>query len=495
MSLYALGLGSKDYIDKIMEAAIDGTGLEEEDAKWSYEEICDSEYKVILNPDCFHYDEETGLYMDLRETDAGLKYLYDNGVDLKVTGIIRPNEDAQVSMLSGSIAYTKGLTEYVIEHAKESDAVKAQLDSKDTDILTGLPFTANTKDLTEEEKAEGLRSHLSGLNEAGKAEAYVKMKSIPSEQELAHMTEQAMAGYSEADKKAALSEAVMEQRGMDEDSSGSYIEDMDSDETDRLFQEAMTEQVKAQYAQQAAQQMGSMGQGGLAAALEQEMKSCPDAECAVYYDEILTFSESDYEDDLAMFGYVDLDSPIAINIYASSFENKGRIEEAIEGYNEDRDEMEQITYNDLVGVMMSSVTSIIDIITWVLLAFVAISLVVSSIMIGVITLISVQERTKEIGILRAIGASRHDVSSIFNAETMLIGLASGLLGVGITYLLCIPINHVLHSLTGVGSLNAVLPPLAAVCLILLSIALSVIAGLAPVKSAAKKDPVIALRSE
>lgn len=495
MSLYALGLESKDYMDKIMEAAIDGTELEKEDARWSYDEICSAEYKVILNPDCFHYDEEKGCYTDLRETEAGLKYLYDNGLELKVKGIIRPKEDAEVSMLSGSVAYTKGLTEYVIEHAKESDAVKAQLDSKDMDILTGLPFPANTNNLSEKEKAEEIRQYLSGLNEAGKAEAYVKMKSIPSEQELDSMTKQAMAGVSDADKKSALSQAMAEQMGMDEASISDYMEKMDSKEIDRLFREAVTEQVKVQYAQQAAQQLGVMEQGEQAAALEQEIEDCSDTECALYYDEILTFSESDYEANLNMLGYVDMDSPAEVNIYASSFENKGRIEDAIDEYNEGKEEIDQITYTDLVGIMMSSVTSIIDIITWVLLAFVAISLVVSSIMIGVITLISVQERTKEIGILRAIGASRHDVSSIFNAETMLIGLASGLLGVGITYLLCIPVNLVLHNLTGVETLNAVLPPLAAVCLVLLSIALSVIAGLVPAKSAARKNPVIALRTE
>ena len=194
-------------------------------------------------------------------------------------------------------------------------------------------------------------------------------------------------------------------------------------------------------------------------------------------------------------GYVDLNDPATINLYASSFENKEVIEQAIEDYNATVSELEQIEYTDYVGLMMSSVTSIINAVTYVLIAFVAVSLIVSSIMIGVITLISVQERTKEIGILRAIGASKRNVSSMFNAETVIIGFTSGVLGVIITYLLCIPINIILHHLTGISSLSAYLPVPVAVILILISVALTLFSGIIPSRSAAKKDPVVALRTE
>ena len=167
----------------------------------------------------------------------------------------------------------------------------------------------------------------------------------------------------------------------------------------------------------------------------------------------------------------------------------------IEKYNSQVDEEQKISYTDYIGLLMSSVTTIIDAITYVLIAFVSISLIVSSIMIGVITLISVQERTKEIGILRAIGASKRDVSSMFNAETMIIGFTSGLTGVLITYLLCIPINIILRALTGLAHLQAVLPIGAAVILVLISMCLTLISGLIPSRSAAKKDPVTALRTE
>ncbi|MBQ6581303.1 MAG: FtsX-like permease family protein, partial [Alistipes sp.] len=179
----------------------------------------------------------------------------------------------------------------------------------------------------------------------------------------------------------------------------------------------------------------------------------------------------------------------------ASFEEKDIIEDFITAYNDSVEEMQRISYTDYVGLMMSSVTTIINAITYVLIAFVSISLVVSSIMIGVITLISVQERTKEIGILRAIGASKRNVSGMFNAETVIIGFTSGLLGVVVTYLLCIPIHAILHSVTGIGNLDAILPVEVAVLLVLISMVLTLFAGIIPSRSAAKKDPVVALRSE
>ena len=209
----------------------------------------------------------------------------------------------------------------------------------------------------------------------------------------------------------------------------------------------------------------------------------------------MIFSENTWEGNLTELGYLDLDDPASISIYASTFDNKEVIEDAIAAYNEGQDELSQITYVDYVGLMMSSVSTIINAITYILIAFVAISLVVSSIMIGVITLISVQERTKEIGILRAIGASKKNVSSLFSAETIIIGFTSGLLGVLVTYLLCIPINMIIHSLTGITGMNAFLPVNAAVILVLISMFLTLISGIIPSRSAARKDPVVALRSE
>ena len=217
--------------------------------------------------------------------------------------------------------------------------------------------------------------------------------------------------------------------------------------------------------------------------------------CASLYSAVLEFSDATLEENLEALGYVDLDDPATINLYASTFENKDVIETAIEEYNRRVGEMSQISYTDYVGLMMSSVTTIINAITYVLIAFVSVSLIVSSIMIGVITLISVQERTKEIGILRAIGASKRNVSSMFNAETVMIGFASGALGVMVTWLLCIPINFILNTLTGIPNLDAVLPWPVALALVAISVLLTLIAGIIPSRSAARKDPVVALRTE
>ena len=202
---------------------------------------------------------------------------------------------------------------------------------------------------------------------------------------------------------------------------------------------------------------------------------------------------------LRNLGYVDFDVPSGISIYPKDFESKEHVVDILDDYNSrmeaaGKDE-QVITYTDVVGTLMSSVTDIIDIISYVLIAFVAISLVVSSIMIGVITYISVLERKKEIGILRAIGASKGNISQVFNAETFIIGLCAGLLGIIITLLLLIPGNALIHHLAGTNNINAVLQPAPALILILLSVVLTLIGGLIPSKKAAKSDPVTALRTE
>ena len=218
---------------------------------------------------------------------------------------------------------------------------------------------------------------------------------------------------------------------------------------------------------------------------------------AGYYDEYMpsSASKTTLSENLETLGVMNMDSPTSINIYASSFENKDAISKIITEYNENATEENKIEYTDYVALLMSGITDIINAISYGLIAFVAISLVVSSIMIGIITYISVLERTKEIGILRAIGASKHDVSLVFNAETLIVGLLAGLIGIGCALLLCIPINLIIHSLTGIMNINAYLLPAHCITLVLLSVMLTVIAGLIPASVAAKKDPVEALRTE
>ena len=495
MTLYALGLESKENMDAIINSAFDKTHVELEKKSWSYEEICDMEFRVILNSDCYTYDKNTETYTDLRDTEAGLKYLYDKAITLKVSGIIRPSEDADNTMLSGSIGYTSELTKYVIENAKDSAAIKVQLANPNMDIFTGLPFKDNTSSLTPEVKEDYFRDYVKGLTTEEKAVMYVAIMSIPSEEMLNSMVDKAMEGVDRATIEATLTKVMAQQMGMDEKEIAEYLADMSDEDLFKSFRKLMEEQVKMQYAAQVAQQMAMMPVEQKAAALDMAMETYTTEQCAQYYNEVLVFSDSSYESNLEKLGYIDLESPASMNFYASSFENKDIIEEAIADYNDSVEEVKQIKYTDYVGIMMSSITTIINAITYILIAFVAISLVVSSIMIAVITLISVQERTKEIGILRAMGASKRNVSVMFNAETILIGLASGILGVVVTVILCFPINAIIHAVTDINSLNAYLPFGAAIILIAISVILNLFSGLIPARSAAKKDPVVALRTE
>ena len=495
LTLYALGLKPKADIDAIMDAAMNGTELNIESRKWTYEEICSLEYKVILNSDCFKYDEVTGVYTDLRDTDTGLKYLYDNGMVLKVSGIIKPSEDAVASMLTGSIGYTHLLTEHIVEKSESSAAIKAQLDDLTLDIFTNLPFKPSKGSMANDVKEKEFKEYIKSLDTAKKAEAYIGIKSIPTEDFIKTTLEQTLSSMSVEDMRATLLQAFTQQMGMGGIDVEEYINAMSDEDIKEYFAEMVKEQLKQRYAQEVASRLSQVPAEQRAALLDAELGTYTTEMCAQYYDEILEFSDSTYEENLKALGYVDLDKPTMINLYAASFADKDVIEEVIKTYNEDVEELSRINYTDYVGLLMSSVTTIIDAITYVLISFVAVSLIVSSIMIGVITLISVQERTKEIGILRAIGASKKNVSRMFNAETMIIGFTSGLMGVLITYLLCIPINIILHYVTGINNLSAQLPIGAAVILVIISMLLTLFAGIIPSRSAAKKDPVVALRTE
>lgn len=495
MTLYALGLRSKEEVDALAQSAIDKLPLEENEQSWSYKEICDMEFKVIFGSDCYVLDESTGIYNDLRDSETGLKVLYDNATTLKVTGILRPNEEATAGMLTGAIGYTSDLTKYRIENSKDSAAVKAQLKNPMMDIFTGLPFRDNAGALTDEQKAEDFDSYIAGLDETGKADAYIKIQSIPPQEEVDAYVEKALENTNREQIEETVLQAMQQQTGSDSQQMQEYMAAMTDEELQKLYDSILRQQYTMQYAASVQQQLLPMGLPTLAQMLTQETEGYTQEQKVEYYDTVLEFSETSYEENLVELGYVDMDDPAAINLYAATFESKDVIEEVIAEYNDTVEELEEITYTDYIGMMMSSITSIINAITYVLIAFVAISLVVSSIMIGVITLISVQERTKEIGILRAIGASKRNVSSMFNAETIIIGFVAGLLGVVVTWLLCIPINAIIYALTQIPGLQAYLPWQVAVILIAISMLLTVFSGIIPSRSAAKKDPVVALRTE
>ena len=333
------------------------------------------------------------------------------------------------------------------------------------------------------------------MKAAEKAEAYRNIKSVPDETQVSAIVSQQLAATDFDTMVSMLVKGAGESMGLGEESARGYIAQMSEKDIQALYANAMTEQVRASIAEEARNKLLMVPDEQLSALFDAEMLKWTEEEKAKWFDETAEFSENTYEGNLKTLDYVDIDEPATINLYTSTFESKDTIKDSIDTYNKDVPELSRIRYTDYVGIMMSSVTSIINAVTYVLIAFVAISLVVSSIMIGVITLISVQERTREIGILRAVGASKRNVSSMFNAETMIIGFTSGLLGVVVTYLLCIPINAIIHHLTGILSLSAHLPVNTAVTLIVISVLLTLFAGIIPSRSAARKDPVEALRTE
>lgn len=498
LTLYALGIKSEKEMKDAMAKAMRGEQIDTTDmGSWSYEDICGIDIKVIPASLMF-LKQENGTYADISSGETGLSYLYDSdkAIELRIVGIIRESENAVASMLQGSLAYTYALTDKLIEIAEENEAVKAQLADKSTDVISGLPFkTDENSDPTDAEKAEMFREYADAVTSAEKAEFYKAAMSIPSDEYLQNAVNTALAGLSEDDYTEILSEAFAAQTGADVSSVRDYIDGLSGDEKLDYITDIVKAKVISDYAGQVTAGLSRYGDAELAAMFDSS--DFDTATLAMLYDNFIpnAFSDSTYEETLKKLGYVDKNEPSAINIFARTFEDKDEISSLITEYNKNASEEDEISYTDYVALLMSSITTIISAISYVLIAFVAISLVVSSIMIGIITYISVIERTKEIGILRAIGASKRDVSRVFNAETLIVGFVSGALGIGITLLLNIVINIILHSLTGIPTLNAILPWQGAVILVLISMLLTYIAGLIPSGIAARKDPVIALRSE
>ena len=379
-ALYSLGLLDQNELKNSLEKIMKGEEIKEKETLiYDYNEIIGLTYKLVLNTD--YYEKESGIWVDKKDDEKHMKQVLATSDEIKVVGILKVNEDSQVTT-TGVIGYTKALTEYTVNKINNSTLAKEQLKNKDINVFTGLEFSDNPtfdmNSLTLEQK-----QYLASL----------------SQEELAKV----VAGYTEN-------------------------------------------------------------------------------------------ASSTYDSNLQKLGIVDLEDPYTIELYPKDFESKDELVSIIDDYNKGKDESEKLVYTDLVGVMMDSVTTIINAISYILMAFVSISLIVSSIMIAIITYISVLERTKEIGILRAIGASKKDVSRVFNAETLIEGLFAGILGIGVTLLLNIPINAVIKAITDISGLSK-LPVGGAIILVIISVILTFVAGLIPSRMASKKDPVIALRSE
>ncbi len=432
MLLYALGIKNQNDLQSNIMGALSGTEVEKTQESYTYEDICKMKFKLVLNCDYMVKDEKTGLWKDRSSNLAFVKQLVDKGLEISIVGIIRPDEDNVLSVGTGGIGYTTELMEYALEYTANSQPVKEQLANTKKDIITGMEFI----DLT--------------VNDFDLVDIDMKLidmkyldigpfMSMAGDIDLAEIDIMDMSSIFDFGDMTDLQKKLME----------GYLND---------------EQVLA---------------------LKQAYIDTVNAQCS-------------YDNTMAILGYQPADTPTSIYFYPKSFEAKDELNKMIDFYNskvsEDGHPEYSISATDPIGILLSSVTKIIDIVTYVLVVFVAISLVVSSIMIGIITYISVLERTKEIGILRAIGASKSDVSRVFNAETIIVGLSAGVIGILSTLILEIPINLLLDYLTKTGA-AAQLPFNAAVILVGISIFLTFIAGLVPSSLAAKKDPVEALRTE
>lgn len=490
LTLYALGLKSQKDMAQVMMSSLNREQVDAEQESWSYEDLCERTFKVILPSEHYEYDSASGTYTDLTETASGMEYLYnssDVGIPLKIVGIIRPNGDAVSTSMQGAIGYTAALTSYAIDHAAQQDIIAQQLNNPDVDVFTGESFPAQS-DAEGTDKIAAAKAYLSGLSGDALASVLADALATPSDAYLEQMVEAAMADINRDTIKQMVASAGSD---MDTEQVNSMIDSMDDAALMNYASVKVRESIEAEYKAQMKQLYAFLS------AEELSTYTMLDEQYEYIYDTYLTSDTvvASYDINLKKLGYVQKDSPSTINIYATAFADKDKIAEGIENYNNNVSKEDQISYTDYVALLMSSITTIINAISYVLIAFVAISLVVSSIMIGIITYISVLERTKEIGILRSIGASKQDISRVFNAETLIEGFAAGAIGILIALLLLIPINLIVHHLTGISNLNAILPWLGGVILVLISMALTFIAGLIPSGLAAKKDPVVALRTE
>ena len=421
--LYQLGILPTSEYKEIMKRIDAGEEVTMDTEKISYEDICNKEYYLLPASDMYVKDDN-GNYKSIVSDNASLKDKAADGIKLKISGIVRQNDDNDNALINKAVGYTKALTDYLMDYADKSEVVKAQRENKDINITNGMEFSP----ADDAAKIADARTYLTNLGVSDKASMFKNMMQMV------------------------------------------YADN-----------------------QQMYTQLMAMGEAQQAAMLDSYLENPDDSTLLSIYNSYI--STGNYDDNMESFGVISEDAPSAINIYVDSFEAKDAVSDCIKKYNEGASEDDKISYTDYVGLLMNSVTTIINVITYVLIAFVAVSLIVSSIMIGIITYISVLERTKEIGILRAIGASKRNISQVFNAETFIIGFCSGIIGIAITLLLLIPCNSIIHAVTDSTAVNAALPPVSAVVLIILSMVLTFIGGLIPAKNAAKKDPVTALRTE
>ena len=576
-TLYSLGLKDASELDQMIEQYMNGetvTTVGGDPLELKYKDFIGLQFSLVDITRTYEYDGTYGIWVDRTQNADYMQKLVEDSEKITIVGVVKPAEGAKASMLSLGVNYHPDLTNYVMEQARSSDVVKAQLADKEKNVFTGKPFGEEEEsepfDLSSIFSIDGdaiskafrfnagaldldlsglsdldlsgvnidpSQIDLSGLSQIDLAGAFSGVNISISQEKLQAVVESALDEYNKTYGSDATTDPEAYARGFAEylssDEGRAIIsaglrDAVNADEVQEQINSAVgsvSDQVKEVISAQVRkilasvmEQLSGQIQSKMTQAMGQLARNLPRAisidtdaftgaikmnlsaeELTELMMSMARSNRDSYEGNLKKLNYTDPGSPSSIYIYPKDFESKGRLTELIDTYNSDMREAGKedkvITYTDYVATLMSSVTTIVDTISYVLVAFVAISLVVSSIMIGIITYISVLERTKEIGILRAIGASKRNIAQVFNAETFIVGLLAGVLGVAVALLILIPGNALIHSLTDNYNVNAALPPVGGIALVIISVILTVIGGLIPSSKAAKKDPVAALRSE
>lgn len=500
VTLYTLGLRDQGELEGMMSSVMVGESfdLDTGDLSFSYDDLMGMEFSMLTAPE-FYQKNDDGTWTDMRSDSEFMEQAAENGLKLKVVGILKPDADSLISSTnSGGIGYTHALTEYMIDKTNSSELVKAQKENPDVDVFTGIEFPK-----ADEEEEQPM----------SQSEAMEMLTGMLTEEQRTKLNEGIMAALTE-EQQAQIQSAMM---GMVSDEQMNSImmgvltpEQLTQLQSGADVNSLLTDAQKAQMSAQIAASLTAEQNAELSAMMNGMVD--PTKMYTIFMQVLTTdqlrqlmdmtkepeTTDATYDGNLKLLGVAELSEPSSMKIYATDFESKEKITQLIEKYNDskiaDDNQADVINYTDYVGLMMSSVSDIINAISYILIAFVAISLIVSSIMIGIITYISVLERTKEIGILRAMGASKRDISNVFNAETLIVGFSAGVIGIAVTLLLNIPINIIIENITGIANV-ALLPWQGGVILVVISMLLTLIAGLVPAGVAAKKDPVEALRTE
>ncbi len=500
VTLYTLGLRDQGELEGMMSSVMVGESfdLDTGDLSFSYDDLMGMEFSMLTAPE-FYQKNDDGTWTDMRSDSEFMEQAAENGLKLKVVGILKPDADSLISSTnSGGIGYTHALTEYMIDKTNSSELVKAQKENPDVDVFTGIEFPkADEEEEQPMSQSEAMEMLTGMLTEEQRTKINEGIMAALTEEQQAQI-QSAMMGMVSDEQMNSIMMGVLTPEQLTQLQSGADVNSLLTDAQKAQMSAQIAASLTAEQNAELSAMMNGMADPTKMYTIFMQVLTTDQLRQLMDMTKEPETTDATYDGNLKLLGVAELSEPSSMKIYATDFESKEKITQLIEKYNDskiaDDNQADVINYTDYVGLMMSSVSDIINAISYILIAFVAISLIVSSIMIGIITYISVLERTKEIGILRAMGASKRDISNVFNAETLIVGFSAGVIGIAVTLLLNIPINIIIENITGIANV-ALLPWQGGVILVVISMLLTLIAGLVPAGVAAKKDPVEALRTE